>query len=121
MIGREDLNDLENDVIWKTYTDAYYGDFDVEKLKIIDSIRQTKLREEELAAEKKKEEDMKWLEIAKFGAGLLLGAANLALSAYTIHAVTKKEKVYEEPFLTQGDRAIVNNAMRNAMNNGPKF
>lgn len=83
--------------------------------------QQAQLRLEELEEQRRANKKRETIEFWKFFGTAIALIAGYGIQAYTVHAVTRKEKVYEEPFLTHGDRAIVNNALKSHTIDRVKF
>lgn len=103
----EELKRLEQDLIRRAYEDAaYYNEtVDTETLKSISEIRRL---DEERRANLEREKHDRRKEIATD----LLIAADILCGLLAVRAVTRKEKDYQEPILTQGDKQIVNNSLK---------
>lgn len=103
----EELKRLEQDLIRRAYEDAaYYNEtVNTETLKSIADIRRL---DEERRANLEREKHERRKEIATDA----LIAVDILVSLLTVRAVTRKEKEYQEPILTQGDKQIVNNSLK---------
>ena len=82
---------------------------------------QARLRLEELEETRTANRRRERIDFLKFLGTAALMIVGFGIECYTVHSVTRKEKVYQEPFLTRGDQAIVNNALKNKTMDRIKF